>query len=278
MKATSVAFLFGAAIVIAAGPAAAALRFEDAVRASDRIVVGTIEHAGAGVVPLERGRSIDLGIVDPASGLVFTPYRIRIDECLLDSDVACAPGELEALVPGGTVYEIVGGERRLRTWEIAGVAGVPLPPVGSRLLLFMTKRNGRFVALGDRNGRAPVDDAGGVATVALELASPRFLSESGRDAVRLRLAAGNAAFDRPRFAERVEIGRLPALIRQVLTVPLPTSGTRHAAAALDHPDDARARERRDGIRAGEDSERKRSPVGVGDDRVSPRGPHDDRRR
>ena len=198
--------------VAAAAPPPASLSFEETVRMSDRIVIGTVRRVGGGSVRLPDGGEIALGVKDPATGLVFTPYRVRIDLCLFDKDASCKLGDSEVLIPGGTVYEIVDGRPRLRTWEVAGAAGAPLPPAGDDVLLFMAKRIDRYVPLNDSGARVRVDRRSGLASVVLRFASPRFLSDAGRESARARVATGNPATTPPVFIESVGIDRLKAMI------------------------------------------------------------------
>ena len=252
--------------VAVAAPPTASLSFEEATRMSDRIVVGTVQGTGGGSVRLPNGRDLELGIKDRESGLVFTPYRIRIATCLFDTEGSCTPGETEVLIPGGTVYETVEGTMRLRTWEIAGAAGVPLPPVGDEVVLFLTKRSGRYVPLNDSSARLRIDRASGAATVMLRFASPRFLSQDALVSARALLAAGSPATTRPVFIEAVGIDRLKSLIELARQVPMPTSGRRHAIPDGVHASDFRALGvRRNRVRAGEDSHRLESSLGHGDD-------------
>ena len=250
----SVAAVIGLSSLLASGVVMAApgpLTFEDAVRLSDRIIVGTVQGAGVGSVRLGDTKGIVLGIKDPSTGLVFTPYRIRIDQCLFDVDGPCAPGDTEVLIPGGTVYETVDGVERLRTWEVAGAAGAPLPALGGAVLLFMSRRNGRYLPLNDSGGRVTVEEASGVASVTLNFASPRFLTDAGRETARARLAAGPQGTTSPVFVESVELGHLKSMIQLVRQVPKPTSGLRHEIPGRDDVDDARLiRQRRSRIRTG----------------------------
>ena len=198
--------------VAAAAPPPASLSFEETVRMSDRIVIGTVRRTGVASVRLPDGKELVLGIKDSATGLVFTPYRVRITECLLEKDASCRLGDSEILVPGGTVYEIVDGKQRLRTWEVAGAAGAPLPPVGDDVLLFMAKRNERYVPINDSGARVRVDRSSGSASVVLRFASPRFLSDAGRETARARAASGNPSTTPPVFVESVGVDRLKAMI------------------------------------------------------------------
>jgi hypothetical protein len=207
---------------------------------SDRIIVGTVQTAGAGLVRLGDANDIVLGIKEPISGLVFTPYRVRIVLCLFDKDDSCTPGDSEVLIPGGTVYETVDGQQRLRTWEVPGAASAPLPAPGGDVLLFMSKRNGRYVPLNDNGARIRVDHSSGTASVELRFASPRFLSDEGRESARARLAAGAPATTPPVFTDSVEIERLKAMIELTRQVLKPTSGIGHA-----FPDRAHAHGDRD---------------------------------
>ena len=235
------------AVVAAPGP----LSFEDAVRLSDRIIIGTVQGAGVGSARIGDSKGIVLGIKDPSTGLVFTPYRVRIDACLFDIDGSCSPGDTEVLIPGGTVYETVDGVERLRTWEVAGAAGAPLPPAGGAVLLFMSRRNGRYLPLNDSAARIPVHDASGTASVTLRFASPRFLTDAGRETAGARLAAGGQATTTPVFVESVQLGRLASMIQQVRQVPTPSSGLRHANPGSANGDDARlVRQRHSCVRTG----------------------------
>ena len=202
--------------------------FEQVVRMSDRIVVGTVETVGAGLARAEGSNEIVLGTKDPTTGLVFTPYRILVNTCLFDKDDSCTSGELEVLIPGGTVYENVDGRQRLRTWEVSGAAGAPLPPPGNDVLLFLTKRNGKYQPLNDASARLRVDRSSDQASVSLRFDSPRFLSDGVLESSRGRLAAETPAMSPPLFTESVEIERLPALIKLARQVLKPTSGIGHA--------------------------------------------------
>jgi hypothetical protein len=104
--------------------------------------------------------------------------------------------------------------------------------VGEDVLLFMAKRNGRYVPLNDRGARIRVDRSPGSASVLLTFESPRLLSEQGRDSARARAEAGNPATTRPEFIEAVPLDRLKELIALAREVPKPTSGIRHALRDL----------------------------------------------
>jgi hypothetical protein len=254
-----------AACVLAAGVAAAApLAFEDHVRLSDRIVIGEVQGAGSGVVRLSGGREVVLGTKDPSSGLVFTPYRIRVTECLFDKNGSCQAGDVEVLLPGGTIYETVDGAQRLRTWEIAGAAGAPLPPAGEGVLLFLTERNGRLFPLNDPRARVRVDLSSGSPLVSLRFSSPKLMTADALHLARPALNAGRPAATPPALVESVGIDRLKELIATVRQVPTPTSGMRHA---VHDPVDARAAcdLGRDSsrVRAGQDAHGGGSPLGVG---------------
>lgn len=264
--------------VAVAAPPRGPLSFEEAVRMSDRVVVGKVQGTSAGSVKIPGGGEVALGIKDPATGLVFTPYRVRIVSCLLDSDASCRLGDTEVFIPGGTVSEIVNGERRLRTWEVAGEAGAPLPAAGDDVLLFMTKRNGRYLPLNDRGARVRVDRSSGSSSVVLRFESPRFLSPEGREAVRERASAGSPATTRPVFIDAVPVDRLKEMIVLVSQVPKPTSGTRHAIPGrIDRYAAVGARECGTGVRAGNDSERRETPLGLGNDLGSAHRTDDGRR-
>ena len=198
--------------VATAAPPPASLSFEETVRMSDLIVLGTVQGASGGSVRLPDGKEIALGIKDPATGLVFTPYRVRITECLFDRDASGRLGDGEVMIPGGTVYETVEGKRRLRTWEVAGAAGAPLPPTGDDVLLFMVKRNDRYLPINDSGARVRVDRSSESASVVLRFASPRFLSAEGRESARAHVAAGTPSTTRPLFIESVGVDRLKAMI------------------------------------------------------------------
>jgi len=259
-----IGFLWSAAWLFA--PPAHSLTFEEAVQQSDRIVVGTVRGAGAELVKLPDGGEIALGIKDPSTGLVFTPYRIRIAMCLLDTDASCRLGDSEVLIPGGTIYETADGERRLRTWEIAGAAGAPLPPADDGVLLFLKKWNGRYLPFNDAGARIRVDRSSGTDSVVLRFASPRFLSAEGREAAQARFAEANPATTAPVFTESVSLIRLKEMITLARQVPKPTSGTRDAI-----PDRADAYacltvlERGARLCAGDDAQRRESPLDLRDD-------------
>ena len=188
----------------------APLSFEKTVQMSDRIVIGTVLGPSGGSARLPDGTEIALGIKDPSTGFVFTPYRVRINDCLFDMDGSCSPGETEVLIPGGTVYESVERQQRLRTWEVAGAAGAPLPPPGDDVLLFLKKRYDRYFPINDSGARVRVDRSPGRASVALRFASPRLLSTEGGE------------------APSVPLERLKELIAIAREVPTPTSGRRDA--------------------------------------------------
>jgi hypothetical protein len=252
--------------LVAAASHAASLSFEQTVLMSDRIVVGTMQGAGGSSVRLPDGRDINLGIKEPGTGLVFTPYRIRITACLFDKDGSCRLGESEAFIPGGTVYETVGGAPHLRTWEVGGAAGAALPPVGDDVLLFLTERNGRYLPHNDPGARIRVDHSMGSASVTLRFSSPRFLSEAGLESVRLSPFTANPAAIRPVFFEAVDLRRLNSLIDLARQAPMPTSGLRHAV-----PDGVRALDphalgvRSHGVRTREDPHRRESSLDLRND-------------
>jgi len=245
---------------------ARALSFEEAVQQSDRIIVGTVRGVGVGLVKLPGGGEIALGIKEPSAGLVFTPYRIRITMCLLDADASCRPEDSEVLIPGGTIYETVNGERRLRTWDIVGGAGAALAPAGDEVVLFLRKRGDRYLPLNDAGARIRVDRSSGAESVVLRFASPRFLSAEGREAAQARAAEANPATTAPLFTESVSLVRLKEMIAIARRVPQPTSGTRHAI-----PDSAAAcacltaLERDTRLCSGDDTHGRETPLGLGDD-------------
>ncbi len=259
-----IAALWSAAWLFA--PPTHAMTFEDAVQQSDRIVVGTVRGAGVELVKLPGGGEIALGIKDPSTGLVFTPYRIRIAICLLDTDASCRPGDSEVLIPGGTIYETVDGVRRLRTWEIATASSAPLPPAGDDVLLFLRKRNDRYLPLNDAGARIRVDRSSGTGSVVLRFESPRFLSAEAREAAGARAADENPATTAPVFIESVPLDRLKEMTTLARQVPKPTSGTRHAI-----PDRADAYacltvlERGTRLCAGDDTHWRETSLGLRDD-------------
>jgi hypothetical protein len=250
--------------------------FEDAVRLSDRIVVGRVEGPNGAAVALPDGGQIVLGIKDPVTGVVFTAYRVQITECLFDKNDACQLESIEVDVPGGTIYERVNGEDRLRTWEVTGAAGAPLPPTGDDVLLFMTKSGGRYRPLNDVGARIRVERTpASSASVILRFASPRFLSAEGRESARERASAGNPATRRPVYVEAVSVDRLKALIVLARQVLKPTSGSRHAIPDRADPcayDALRKRGTR--VRAGEIPQRRESALGLGNDLASIHRPDD----
>jgi hypothetical protein len=236
-------------VVTAAQPGS--LSFEEMVHKSERIVIGTVQGSAGGSARLPDGAEIALGIKDPSTGLVFTPYRVRIRECLFDSDGSCSPGEIEVLVPGGTVYETIEHRQRLRTWEVAGAAGAPLPPAGDDVLLFLTRRNDRYLPINDSGARIRIDRTQSQPSVTLRFASPRLLSEEGRELARERLATRNPATPRPEFMESVRLERLKELISIVRQVPMPSSGMRDAnPRRADAGNAPVVRKRRSRVRAG----------------------------
>jgi hypothetical protein len=238
--------LVSAVVVTASQPAS--LSFEETVRMSDRIVIGTVLGSSGGLARLPDGTEISLGIKDPSTGFVFTPYRVRISDCLFDADGSCRAGETEVLIPGGTVYETVERQQRLRTWEVAGTAGAPLPPAGDDVLLFLKKRNDRYLPINDSGARVRVDRSPGRASVALSFASSRLLSTEGREAARARVTTRNPATSRPEFVESVPLDRLKQLIEIARQVPTPTSGMRDANPR--RADGPAVRKRRSRVRTG----------------------------
>jgi hypothetical protein len=237
--------------IVAAASQPGSLSFEETVQMSDRIVVGTVQGASGGSVRLPDGREIPLGIKDPSTGLVFTPYRVRISECLFDKDGSCSPGDTEVLIAGGTVYETVEHRQTLRTWEVAGAASAPLPPAGEDVLLFLTRRNDRYLPINDSGARIRVDRSPGQASVVLRFASPRLLSAAGREATRARVAIQDPATTRPEFLDSVRIDRLKELIAIARQVPMPTSGMRDANPRRAATGDARVvRKRGSRVRTG----------------------------
>lgn len=243
-----------AAGVVSAARADARLHFEDLVRMSDRVVVATVQSASGGSVRLPNGRDINLGVKDPASGMVFTPYRIVVSECLFDADDACAPGESEVSIPGGNVFDTVDGEQRLRTWEVAG-AGEPMSRAGEELVLMLAKRGGLYVSLNDSGARGRVDRSSDPPSIRLSFGSPRFLSAVGLASERARIGAAMPSTARPSFTERVPLDGLKRIVALARQVPEPSSETLHATPTRAGADDAHAlQRRRAGVRAGEDSE------------------------
>lgn len=259
------------------GAAAASLTFEELIPMSDRVVLATVQSAVGGSVRLQNGRDVPLGAKDPASGVVFTAYRIAITECLFDVDDACLPGESEVSVPGGNVYETLDGHERLRTWEIGGAAGVPMPRAGEELLLILIKRKGGYAPVNDPGARVPVNRSSGLPSVRLSFGSPRFLSAAGLESVRSQANAAPST-ERPLFSENVPIGELKRLVALARPVPKPTSESLHAipSCAIAHDAGALLR-RRACVRAGKDSERRESPLELGTHRDSSDGCGDDRR-
>jgi len=267
-----------ASATVSVGASAASLTFDELIPMSDRVVLATIQSAVGGSVRLPNGRDVPLGEKDPASGLVFTAYRIAITECLFDVDDACVPGESEVSVPGGNVHETVDGQERLRTWEIGGAAGVPMPRAGEDLLLILVKRKGRYVPVNDTGARVPVNRSSGPPSVRLSFRSPRFLSAAGLESVRSQAGAAALSAARTLFSENVPLGELKRLVALARPVPEPTSEIPHAIPSSAVAHDAGALlQRRACVRAGKDSERRESPLELGTHRNSADGCGDDRR-
>jgi hypothetical protein len=240
--------LVSCGVVTAAQPAP--LTFEETVHMSERIVIATVQGTTGGSAQLPDGAEIALGMKDPSTGLVFTPYRVRIRECLFDVDGSCSPGEIEVLIPGGTVYETVEHRQRLRTWEVAGAAGAPLPPAGDDVLLFLTRRHDRYFPINDSGARVRVDRTEGQPSFELRFASPRLLSAEGRELARARVTTRDPARSRPEFMESVRLDRVKELIAIVRQVPMPTSGMRDAnPRRADAGDAPVVRKRRSRVRA-----------------------------
>jgi hypothetical protein len=239
-----------ASCVVTAGQQPAPFTFEETVRLSDRIVIGTVQGSSGGSVRLPDGAEIALGIKDPSTGLVFTPHRVRVSECLFDRDESCSPGDTEILIPGGTVYETVEHQQRLRTWEVVGAAGAPLPPAGEDVLLFLTKRNGRYLPINDSGARVRIERSSGPASVVLRFSSPRLLSSGGRETARARVATGMPATSRPEFVETVPLDRVKELIAITRQVSTPSSGIRDAnPRRADAADAGVVRKRRSRVRS-----------------------------
>jgi hypothetical protein len=261
--------------IVSPALSASSLGFEAMTRMSDLIVLGTVKGTGAGQVELSEGKTIPLGVKDDVSGLVFTPTRVRVSECLFDTKASCAPGDIDVFIPGGTLYERVNGERRLRTWEVSGGAGAPLPPVGESVLLFMLRKNGRYVPINDPEARLPVDRSQGAPRFLLRFASPRFLSSEAAESIR------GDAFSKaapPELIESVDLERLRVLIALARQVPTSTSGTRHAIAGRDVALVAHAvQQRRVRVRAGKVTDRRQPTLAVGFDPGPAHRPDDGRR-
>lgn len=264
--------------VVSAARAATVLNFEDLVRMSDRIVLAKVEGPSGDSVSLPNGNEIALGVKDAASGLVFTPYRIVVSECVFDIDDGCAPGASEVSIPGGTIYEMVDGERRLRTWEVAGAASVALPRTGEELLLVMAKRQGRYVPLNDSGARVRVERSSRVPSVRLSFGSPRFLSAAGLESARARPGAATPSTVRPSFTERVSLDELKRVVALARQVPEPTSEKLDATPTGADAHVAHALWR-SGTRVcpGEDARRSESPLELGAHHGSADGSHDRRR-
>ncbi len=194
------------------------LTFEDLVRLSDRIVVATMLGESGEMAWLPVGQETHLGIKDAATGLVFTPYRVRVRECLLASDASCREGDAEVLIPGGTVYELIDGRPRLRTWEVSGAAGAVLPPIGENVLLFLRRRSDRYVPINDPGGRSVVRCEAGAESVTLEFASTRLLSPAGLAAVGAGSVPGSGS---GRFVETIDLRLVKSLIEGVRRPPFP---------------------------------------------------------
>ena len=248
-RAWLVVFVVGAPCV-AAGSQRGVLGFEAAARMSDRIAIVTAQGPGGRFARLPDGRDISLGIKEPGSNLVFTPFRVRITECLFDSEGSCKTGDAEVLIPGGTIYETVDGVQRLRTWEVSGAASAPLPPAGEEVLLFMRRRNDRFLPLNDSGARLPIERSSGSASITLRFDSPGWLTGDGQASTCDRRLVGDQATADPGFVESVGIDRLKELIELARRVPTPTSGMRHANADRAHACDSHdVVERRTGLSA-----------------------------
>lgn len=263
---------------VSASWATTVLNFEDLVRMSDRIVLATVEGPSGDSVTLPNGTEIALGVKDAASGLVFTPYRIVVSECVFDAADACVPGDSEVSIPGGTLYETVDGERRLRTWEVGGAASVPLPRAGAELLLVTARRQGRHVPLNDAGARVRVDRSSASPAVRLTFGSPRFLSAAGLESARARPDAATPSTVRPSFTERVPLDELKRIVALARQVPKPTSENFDATPTGADAHVAHALRRR-GARVcpGEDPRRSESTLGLGAHHGSADGA-DDRRR
>ena len=263
---------------LVAALAAVSLHFEDLVRMSDRIVVATVQGPSGGSVKLQNGKALPLGVKDEASGVVFTPYRIVVNACVLESDHACIPGKSEISIPGGNVYETVGGEQRLRTWEVAGAAGVPMHGNGEELLIMMRKRGHRYMPLNDRSARVPVDRSSGAPSVRLSFGSPRFLSAAARESNLAQSGATAPSTAPPSFTEMVPLDDLKRRVALARQVPEPTSEILHAIPSCADANDARDLQQCGArVCAGEGPERSESPLELGTHRASPDG-SDERRR
>jgi hypothetical protein len=208
---------------------------------------------------------------------VFTPYRVRVAECLFDKADSCVSGDAEVVVPGGTVYERAEGGPRLRTWEVAGSSGVPLPPAGEDVLLFLIQRHGRYMPLNDPGSRVLVDRSTGSPKVRLHFTSPRQLSPSQLDSERARVAEAKPATAPPWFAESIPVDRLKQLVLSAREVLKPTSGIRHAIpmCAVARGDGA-LEQLFAGVRARQDAQRRESPLDLRDHCVSAHRPGDGR--
>ena len=200
------AFLLRPALVIAAQRPPT---FEDIARLSDLVINGTVIGPSGETHTLPDGTAITLGV--KISDHVFTPYRVRIDDCLYDVDGACPSGELEVLVPGGTLLETIDGETRLRTWDLTGAASAPLPTAGTPVVLFLQKYKGRYRPFNDAGARLTVSNASGQDRVRVRFTSPQLLSPSDLASAD-RVAPEAPSPLQPAFTEDVPLNRLKAMI------------------------------------------------------------------
>jgi hypothetical protein len=187
------------------------LTFEQTVQLSDRVIGGTVIGTSGVMQKLPNGTSVPLGL--KISGLVFTPYRVQVNDCFFDVDDKCNAGEVEVLVPGGSVFETVKGESTLVTYDIVGIASAPLAD-GAKLVLFLQKYNGHYRPVNAISARLPIREA--TNSVHLRFSSPQFLSQEAVGAVNRFIAAHPST--PPTFEDDVPLDQLKGKIVAARTV------------------------------------------------------------
>lgn len=183
-------------VALAASPAAGADRsmgLRQLAARADRVVHGAATRQ-LGTLVTAGGREITLGerVVLDGRPLVVRRFRVEVERCLFDENDACATGDLEVWVPGGTVWQDVRGTPRLVDVHVTDPAVGAPPALEAESVLFLERSPGSLAwrIVPDRNARLPVSRLAGDARVEIAVDDPRLLSdEARRDPRNLRLLA-----------------------------------------------------------------------------------------
>jgi hypothetical protein len=132
--------IVSAVISTAAASRIVQMSFEEAAQAADIVVLGMVAD------------NPELGIEEPASGVVVHTSRVRVDRYLKGT----GPPEINVETIGGSFIADKDG-RRERMTQVA--AGQPqMPAVGSRILLFLTAygSSGAYMICSASHGVRPI--------------------------------------------------------------------------------------------------------------------------